>query len=238
MSPSTKVFGYTRVSSKGQVDGDGPIRQEQAIRDYAAAHDMVVERVFVEEGVSGDTDKRPALAEMLVSLEQNGHGVATVVIERVDRIARDLMVQEVIIGDLRKLGVRLVSAVEGDDLLSGDPTRTLIRQLLGAVAQYDKAMLVLKLRVARERRKAATGKCEGRKGYREARPELMAKVDGMREKGMPYRVVAGVLNAAEEWTMAGGRWTAHSLRMVVARNSKGVGGGGSKSGGVEDGDER
>ncbi len=48
-----KAYGYLRVSGKGQVDGDGLIRQEQAISDYAIAHGIEVAMIFREEGVSG-----------------------------------------------------------------------------------------------------------------------------------------------------------------------------------------
>ena len=61
-----------------------------------------------------------------------------------------------IIGDMRKRGLTLVSVHE-PDLLQDDPTRTLLRQMMGATAQYEKAMLVLKLRGARNRMKAAGG---------------------------------------------------------------------------------
>ena len=43
------------------------------------------------------------------------------------------------------------------------PTAELVRQILGAVSQFEKAALVAKLRHARERRRATYGRCEGRK---------------------------------------------------------------------------
>jgi DNA invertase Pin-like site-specific DNA recombinase len=69
-------------------------------------------RVFREQGVSGTTDleNRPALMELLEALAANG--VKLVLIEKLDRLARDLMVQETIIGDLRKRGFDLISVTE------------------------------------------------------------------------------------------------------------------------------
>lgn len=125
------AYGYVRVSGQGQVEGDGLVRQEQAIREYAEKHCIEVLKVYREEGVSGTLEVRPALAEMMVSLEQNGHGIKTVIIEKVDRLARDLMVQEAIIRDFRKNGFDLISACEGADLLSNDPTRVMFRQFIG-----------------------------------------------------------------------------------------------------------
>ena len=79
-----KCFAYLRVSGKGQVDGDGFDRQIKAIKNYAKANKLTIEKVYREEGVSGTLEDRPALAEMMVSLEQNGHGVIGVSGERVD----------------------------------------------------------------------------------------------------------------------------------------------------------
>jgi len=49
----------------------------------------------------------------------------------------------------------------------------MVRQILGAVRQFEKAMLVAKLKGARERKRAATGKCEGRKTYAERSPQMV-----------------------------------------------------------------
>ena len=148
----TKAYAYLRVSGKGQLKGDGFPRQEKAIKKYAKANKIEIIKVF-KDGISGTKEDRPALADLFVDLEENGHGVKTVIIERVDRLARDLMVQEIIIKDFQKHGFNLISAVEGNDLLDGDPTRDLMRQMLGAISEYEKRMLVLKLKCARERKK-------------------------------------------------------------------------------------
>ena len=58
----------------------------------------------------------------------------------------------------------------------------MIRQVLGAVSQFEKAMLVLKLRGARDRKRAAVGKCEGRKSWAEINPELVASAKRLRRR--------------------------------------------------------
>src|SRR6185437_6952235 len=160
----TKAFVYLRVSGKSQIEGDGFARQLETIRAYAKAHDVKIVQVFEERGVSGtkDMEDRPAFIQMMSALLSNG--VRTVLIEKLDRLARDLMIQETIIGDMRKRGLELISVHE-PDLLQDDPTRTLLRQMMGAIAQYEKTMLVLKLRGARNRIKAAGGHGEGNKPY-------------------------------------------------------------------------
>lgn len=81
------------------------------------------------------------------------------------------MVSEIILADLHKHGVRVVSAAGGIDTTGDRPddpdaaTRTLIRQVLGAVAQYDKTVTVWKLRAARQRIRRRKGRCDGRKPF-------------------------------------------------------------------------
>lgn len=177
-----KAYGYIRVSGKGQVNGDGFTRQIKAIQDYAKANGFEVVHIYQEDGVSGTLQDRPALTDMILDLEENGQGIHTVIIERIDRLARDLMVQENILHDMSRYGVSVLSATDGD-LLEDDPTRKLVRQVLGAIAEYDKTMLVLKLRGARNRKKKRTGqKCEGRKSYHETSPELLAEIKRLRRK--------------------------------------------------------
>jgi hypothetical protein len=63
------------------------------------------------------------------------------------------------------------------------PTSKLIRQILGAVSEFDKAMVVAMLKGARERKRVITGKkVEGRKSHAELRPELVALVRQLRRK--------------------------------------------------------
>jgi DNA invertase Pin-like site-specific DNA recombinase len=215
-----KAFGYIRVSGKGQIKGDGIVRQEKAIREYATSKGIAIIKIYEEKGVSGTLAYRPALAEMIVDLEKNGHGIKTVIVEKLDRVARDLMIQETIIQDFRESGVHLVSVLEGADLLDNDPTRKLVRQILGAIAEYEKAMLVQKLRVARQRRKAQTGKCEGRKSYKEVSFETVAYIRRLRRKRKgvkrkTYDEIARQLNAEGIPTLNGQPWTLQTIRHAL-----------------------
>lgn len=230
MGAPRTAFGYLRVSGKGQLDGDGFARQEQAIHAYAKAHGIKLERIFREQGVSGTVEVRPALAEMMVSLEQNGHGIKLVLIEKLDRLARDIMVQEAIIHDFRKGGFSLVSALEGEDMADDDPSRTLIRQVFGAIAAYDKTMTVAKLRAARERKRVATGSCEGRKSFtKETLPEAVrtALVEARRlrkvnpgQRRPSFAEVAQVLNGMGLCTVQGKLFTAANLMRMWRMHRK------------------
>jgi DNA invertase Pin-like site-specific DNA recombinase len=95
--------------------------------------------------------------------------------------------QETIIGVLRKGGFELVSVAEPDPC-SDDPSRVMVRQLFGVVAQYEKSTLVAKLRGARRRTKAKTGRCEGRKPYgdRPGDVEVIKRARALRATGTSW----------------------------------------------------
>src|ERR1035441_2662416 len=74
---------------------------------------------------------------------------------------------------------------------------TMLRQFMGAIAQYDKTSIVLKLRGARQRMKATTGRCEGRKPYgaRDGEAAVIERMGQLRSSGMAFQRIAEVLNA-------------------------------------------
>src|SRR5664280_2003302 len=156
MEQQTKLaFAYLRVSGKGQIDGDGFPRQLAAIEGYAKANGLTLARVFREQGISGtkELENRPALQQLLAAVDSRN--VPVVLIEKLDRLARDLMIQETILRDLQRRGVTLVSTME-PDLCSDDPSRKLVRQIMGCIAEYEKSMIVSKLAGARQRMRART----------------------------------------------------------------------------------
>jgi DNA invertase Pin-like site-specific DNA recombinase len=83
-------------------------------------------------------ESRPALLELQETVKETG---GTVIIEKLDRLARDLMVSESILVDFQRKGVTVVSVAE-PDLCSSEPTRILMRQMMSAFAQYEKSMIV------------------------------------------------------------------------------------------------
>ena len=213
-----RAFAYLRVSGRGQIEGDGFKRQEFAIRSYAEAHGFKVARVFREEGISGasELNGRRALLELLA---KQANGAQIVLIERLDRLARDLMVQENLIADIQKRGFRLISVAE-PDLLENDPTRKLMRQIIGAISEYEKQMIVLKLRGARQRAKAQHGKCEGRKlyGTRTGEDEVIERMKELRELGISFRRIAAALNTDGVKTRTiGKRWHGSLVSQILKR---------------------
>jgi site-specific DNA recombinase len=215
-----KAFGYLRVSSEGQVEGDGFARQRSSIETYAKAHGIEIVKFFQERGVSGTTegDDRPAFQEMLVALLSNG--TRAVLIERMDRIARDIVIQESILKDLIRRGFELISVSE-PDLCSSDPYRSAMRQMLGVFAELDRKTIVLKLRAARNRKKAQTGRCEGRKpfGHYDGEADILSRIIATRSSGLNYEQSAKALNAEGLKTRSGGKWFPATVRRILLSNA-------------------
>jgi DNA invertase Pin-like site-specific DNA recombinase len=153
--------------------------------------------------------------------------VSVVLVERADRLARDLIVGELIPNQLRDLGVKVVAADSSSELTAGDddPTRTLIRQVLGAVAQLEKAVIVSKPKVARVRKRRATGRCEGRKPYgtRPGEADVVARIQKLRRKPRHgerlsyYAATADRVNADGVPTRTGKPWPPETVRGIALR---------------------
>jgi DNA invertase Pin-like site-specific DNA recombinase len=215
----TKAFAYLRVSGKSQLEGDGFDRQLLTIKKYAAANGIKIVKVFREEAISGtnELDNRPALLELMEALAANG--TKLVMIEKLDRLARDLMIQETIIGDLRKRGFEMISAME-PDLCSNDPSRKLMRQIFGAIAEYDRAMIVAKLKGSRDRMKAKTGRCEGIKpfGFFEGEPEILSRMQALRSDGLSFDAIAATLTSEGLPSRYAGKWQGKSVNRILSRD--------------------
>jgi len=221
-----KAIGYLRVSGLGQVKGDGFPRQRKAVEAWAKANKVEIVQWYREPGVSGTLVDRPALARLLVDLKENDEGIQYVVVENLDRLARELYVQETILRDIKDLGVTLISATQGD--LDSDPSRVLVRQIFGAVSEYEKAMIVLKLRAARDRKREENGRCEGVEpfGFYEGEQEAIDLVGKLRRKRFGKRLSFGKIAKAldEEGirTRSGRPWNASTVRKIVHVNFPGM----------------
>jgi DNA invertase Pin-like site-specific DNA recombinase len=97
-------------SQHPRPSGDGFERQLVAIRAYAQANGIKIAKIFREEGVSGtkDLENRPALQDLLTALHSSG--VKLGLIEKLDRLARDLMIQESVIADMGRHGFKCAAS--------------------------------------------------------------------------------------------------------------------------------
>jgi DNA invertase Pin-like site-specific DNA recombinase len=233
-----RVIGYIRVSSKGQMDGDGPQRQLDAIQKFNQAHNLSMGQYIMEDGVSGTVEamNRDGFADMIVMIERESttmHPIQAVVVERMDRLARDLMVSEILLTELRKRGIKVFATDQGAliDIANdeGDPTRKLIRQIIAALAEWEKSQLVLKLRVARNRKKAMSGRCEGSRPYGQTGNErqdlieqkVLEMVRAWKKAGYSLSEIAALLNEGGFKNRRGTPWNKKNVFYITQTQKKG-----------------
>lgn len=228
-----RLLGYLRVSTQGQVDdGAGLEVQRDTIATWAKARGHRV-RWLADEGISGSNgiDTRAGLAEALDLVKRGAEGI---VVYKLDRLARSLILQEQILDDVRRRGGRVFSCSDTENAYledpdtDPDPTRTLVRQVLGAVAEYERAMTRARMAAGRARKAAAGGYVHGAPPYGWASdgrgslvpvPAEQAQVDLMRtlrEGGTSYRGIVKVLDEAGVPARRG-RWHPDVVRRILER---------------------
>jgi DNA invertase Pin-like site-specific DNA recombinase len=218
-----KAVAYLRTSSATNVgeDKDSHRRQADAIERYAARADLDIVASFYDAAASGTDplDSRPGFGALLDRIE--GNGVRTVVVEDASRFARDLLTQELGILTLIQRGVTVLTSTGEDLTQTDDPMKTAMRQIAGAFSQLEKARLVAKLRSGRERKRLVTGRCEGRKGHAEARPDTVALAKRLHRRSpktgerRSLRTIAVELAAAGHLNEAGKAFHPQSVKAMV-----------------------
>jgi len=190
-----KAVYYIRTSSATNLDGDSEERQKVAIYAYAEKNGYEIVQGAYDQAVKGSdfTGEREGYKSLLEYCLAND--VQVILCENASRFARDVIVQELGYRELKKLNLTLIP-VDAPDYFSGDsPSLTMIRQILGAVSEFEKSNLVSKLRGARERIKAEKGKCGGRKSLQEHFGErkfkrLMYLTKTLKESGFSLAKIA------------------------------------------------
>jgi site-specific DNA recombinase len=220
------VAGYCRVSTENQKEEGTIAIQRAALEEFAHEKGYKLVQVFCDDGVSGGLEHRPGLSALFDFLEQHPE-VTSVLICKLDRLARDLMIQENLIRDFEKRSRGLISTKE-PDLDSGDPTRVFIRQVLGATSQYEKAMITMRMsggRISKARRGGYAGgfpaygyEAEG--GDLKVDPERAETVKAIfrmrRSQHKGLREIARTLNERGTETARGGKWHASTVKYVLA----------------------
>jgi len=219
-----KAYAYVRVSGKSQIDGHGFERQAATISSFAENAGIEIVKVYKENGVSGTTDEadRPAFQEMIAAILKNG--VRVIIVEGLDRLAREYRIQESLLIYLASKGITLINARTGEnvtDAILDDPMKKALIQIQGVFAELEKSMLVKKLKEAREAKRAENGKCEGRKSYSEASPDILDMLRSLRRKPKAgkrrtYKEIAAIMNSKGIRTQTGKEWTAGNVAVILS----------------------
>jgi len=219
-----QAFSYLRVSSRGQIKGDGFPRQRAAITRYAKARRIEIVGEYLEPFTGTDAD-RPQFQAMVAELMTNG--VRTVLVARLDRFARDLGVQMQLLAYLISKGITLITVDTGQDVTAAmlaDPMAEAMVIMQGLFSQLEKKMLVAKLRKARQAKRERTGRCEGPKLFGE-KPGEQETLDRIRQlyrkpRNRPrrgYAEIARILNDEKRPTRTGVAWSRQAVTKVIKR---------------------
>jgi DNA invertase Pin-like site-specific DNA recombinase len=222
MNPPARAtaVAYFRTSSAINVgaDKDSLARQQAAVRACAAARSLELVGEYFDAAVSGadHVDARPGFCAMLAYMLNNG--ARTIIVENASRFERDLIVQETGYQALKAKGIELVAADAPDSFLGDTPTAALIRQILGAVAQFDKATLVQKLRGARDRKSAKLGRrIEGNPAWKPVPKEAVMTARSGFAKGKTLRAISAELSTAGFLSPSGRPYGPQSVKRMVLR---------------------
>ncbi len=231
-------YGYIRVSTETQAErGYGLEVQRTEIEKYCTANKITLARIFQDAGISGaakatDGDdeaigKRAGLLEMLATLGKGD----TVIVLNTSRLWRAIIVQGVITRDILRKEARIYSIEQpGFDIyaMNTDPNAFLINTILGALDQWDRMNIALKL--ARGRTVKATG---GNKpagaipyGYRyannkksaeivESEAATVKRIFSYGQAGYSLRMIADTLNAEGSTTRQGKPWSAAGIQLIL-----------------------
>ena len=148
---------------------------------------------------------RAGWAEMIATLHSNG--VRTIIVEKLDRLARDLMVQEACIADLQKHGFTLISVAEPDLMASIHYARS-HASANGRCSSIRQVSGRRKTSGCADAQTREEGRCEGRKpyGFYPGEGEIVARMKALRAEGLGFDKVAARMNAEGISTRTRGRW--------------------------------
>lgn len=226
---ATRAVLYRRVSTAGQVaDGYGLDVQARACRAAARGAGLRIVQTCDDLAVSGALapQDRPGLACALDALAEGRADI--LLVARLDRLARELTVQEAALAAVWRMGGRVWTADGGEVLADDpdDPMRTAMRQVVGVFAQLDRSNITKRLRDGRRAKLAAGGyaggaprlglRAEGRQLVPEpAEAAVIARVRSLAAEGLPVRAIADRLNAENVPTKRGGRWHATTVARLL-----------------------
>jgi site-specific DNA recombinase len=216
------VIGYIRVSSDEQhlsVEA-----QHADLEQWCCARGVPLIAVYTDVGMSGGAplEKRPGLLAALSALTRGG---ALLVVRR-DRLARDTFAAAMAERLARKAGAMILTVSGAGDGCT--PEALLMRTIIDAFAQYERALIALRTKAGLAR-KRAHGERVGEVPYgKQLAPDgvhlidhpveqaVIATVCALRGDGLSYRAIAAAVNRRGMTNRAGGRFSHVQVARMLA----------------------
>lgn len=232
-TPALRLVMYVRVSTAGQLDGYGLEAQEKDCGRWAKKHGHKVVKVCTDGAVSGKTsdEERPGLTEALgIIAAGDADGILA---PTLDRVARELTVQEAALSVIWAYGSRAFTVDHGEHVADDedDPMRKFVRQVMGAAADLERGLIAKRLRNGRKTKAASGGYAHGAPAYGqkavdkeltldEDEAAVLAKMREWQTEGVSIRGIADRLNAEEIPTKRGGRWHATTVNRLLSPDAR------------------
>ncbi len=228
------LVAYLRTSSRRTADHEPSLEgQRKTVRAYARDRGHRIVATYADEGVSGANglQSREGLPEAMATLAEGR--ASGMVVYRLDRLSRDLVLQEQLLAEVWRMGAEIRSTAAGEAAYlvrddPGDPSRKLIRQVLGVVNEYERAMIAMRLRIGKARKRAAGGFVGGGPpfGLRSEGKELVAdaaeqatlkRARELRDDGRSLRSIAATLQQEGRRPRRSDRWHPETVRAILSR---------------------
>jgi len=150
-----KIYGYARVSSRGQLDGNSLEQQENQLRENGA------EEIYIEQ-YTGTKTNRPKFTELLEKLNQGD----TLMVTKIDRFARSATQGSELVKDLISKGIKVWILNIG--IMDNTPASKLVKNIFFAFAEFERDMIV-------ERTQEGKAIARTKEGFKEGRPKKYSK---------------------------------------------------------------
>lgn len=161
-----KYYGYIRVSTETQAEhGGGLDVQTAAVKKYAAAQGWKLERIFVDAGISGTTENRPALDELLLETIEAGD---VIIVHNTSRLWRSIFAQATVMKAVINAKANIKSIDEPSfDIYKymTEPDNFMISGMMGMLDQWERMTIARKLARGRATKAAKGDKPAGAVPY-------------------------------------------------------------------------
>jgi DNA invertase Pin-like site-specific DNA recombinase len=176
---------YARVSTS---NGQNPEMQLEEVRQYCARREMTIDREYVDKGISGAKEHRPALDQLIADCRRRT--VDCVVVYRYDRFARSLRQLVNALEEFRALGIDFVSLHEGVD--TSTPNGRLVFGIFASIAEFERELIRDRVRSGIALAKSH-GKQLGRPRVIVDRP----RIAGLRKEGHSWATICKQLGISK-----------------------------------------
>jgi DNA invertase Pin-like site-specific DNA recombinase len=174
-----RVALYARVStSNGHQDPEMQLRE---LRGFIDRRGWQITGEYVDKGISGSKDSRPALDRLMTDASRRKFDA--VLVWKLDRFGRSLRHLVNALAELEALGLTFVSLRDNLDLST--PSGRLMFQIIGAMAEFERALIQERVRAGLRNAKS--------KGVRLGRPLVFvseSRIDALRASGASWRAIA------------------------------------------------